>query len=140
MSAATRLLDRLDGVSPRGPGQWMTRCPAHPDRRPSLSIREVDERVLVHCHAGCEVGAVLDALGLMLADLFEKPLGDRPATPSRARISARDALKLASMELTVAALIAADFLAGHAITEERWSRLAQAASRIGWAKDQALHG
>jgi DNA primase len=40
----------------------MARCPAHKDRTPSLSIREVDRKVLLHCHAGCSQGDVIDAL------------------------------------------------------------------------------
>ncbi len=47
---------------------WMARCPAHEDKTPSLSIRQVDEgRVLVHCFAGCtqsEVIASLRSIGL----------------------------------------------------------------------------
>jgi hypothetical protein len=139
MSAATKLLDRLDGVRQTGRGRWLARCPAHKDRTPSLSVRELDDgRVLLHDFAGCKVGHVLDALGLTLGDLFDRPLGNLPQ--SHSRIPAADVLKLASMEVTVAALIAADFLAGHTITEDRWSRLAQAAARLGWAKDQARHG
>jgi putative DNA primase/helicase len=43
--------------------QWQARCPAHNDHEPSLSIGEGDDgRILVHCHAGCEQGAVIDAL------------------------------------------------------------------------------
>jgi putative DNA primase/helicase len=42
--------------------QWMARCPAHDDRNPSLSVREVDGKVLVCCHAGCDQRAVIDAL------------------------------------------------------------------------------
>ncbi len=41
---------------------WMARCPAHDDRNPSLSIREADGKVFVHCHAGCSQHAVIDAL------------------------------------------------------------------------------
>jgi putative DNA primase/helicase len=41
---------------------WMAICPAHDDRNPSLSIREKDGKVLVHCHAGCSQPDVLDAL------------------------------------------------------------------------------
>ncbi|MCI2393119.1 toprim domain-containing protein [Aliiroseovarius sediminis] len=44
-------------------------CPAHEDCAPSLSLGVgVDGRLLVHCHAGCAYGAVMDALktrGLM---------------------------------------------------------------------------
>ena len=41
---------------------WVARCPAHDDRNPSLSLREVDGKVLVHCHAGCDQRAVVDVL------------------------------------------------------------------------------
>jgi DNA primase len=37
----------------RSGSSWMAKCPAHEDRNPSLSIREVDGKVLLHCHAGC---------------------------------------------------------------------------------------
>ena len=41
---------------------WMAKCPAHDDRNPSLSIAEVDGKVLLHCHAGCTQRDVLDEL------------------------------------------------------------------------------
>jgi putative DNA primase/helicase len=42
---------------------WMARCPAHDDRKPSLSVREGDNgRVLVRCHAGCDQWRVIEAL------------------------------------------------------------------------------
>ncbi len=41
---------------------WMAQCPAHDDKNPSLSLRDVDGKVLVHCHAGCEQDAVVGAL------------------------------------------------------------------------------
>ncbi len=42
---------------------WMTRCPVHEDREPSLSIHATPEgRILFHCHAGCDQERVLRAL------------------------------------------------------------------------------
>jgi putative DNA primase/helicase len=41
---------------------WMAKCPSHDDRDPSLSIKDVDGKVLLHCHAGCTQGDVIDAL------------------------------------------------------------------------------
>jgi putative DNA primase/helicase len=42
---------------------WIARCPAHDDRKPSLSIRDADDgKVLVRCHAGCTQDSVLAAL------------------------------------------------------------------------------
>jgi 5S rRNA maturation endonuclease (ribonuclease M5) len=46
----------------RSGSNWMARCPAHDDNNPSLAIREVDGKVLLHCHAGCPQLAVIDAL------------------------------------------------------------------------------
>jgi DNA primase len=40
----------------------MACCPAHDDRNPSLSIREADGKILLHCHAGCSQGDVIAAL------------------------------------------------------------------------------
>jgi DNA primase len=50
-----------------GSSGWMAKCPAHDDTNPSLSVREEDGKVLVHCHAGCaqrDVIAALSARGL----------------------------------------------------------------------------
>jgi putative DNA primase/helicase len=42
---------------------WVARCPAHEDRVPSLSISDSpDEKVLVHCHAGCDQQAVIGTI------------------------------------------------------------------------------
>jgi hypothetical protein len=37
-------------------------CPAHGDKSPSLSVREKNGRVLVHCFGGCSQGDVIEAL------------------------------------------------------------------------------
>ena len=41
---------------------WSACCPAHDDHRPSLSIRDCGDKVLVHCHANCPQDAVIAAL------------------------------------------------------------------------------
>lgn len=61
---------------------YTCRCPAHEDSNPSLSISDKQGRVLLHCHAGCEVTAIVDALGLKLSDLF-----DRPEAPKRKEVA-----------------------------------------------------
>jgi putative DNA primase/helicase len=57
---ADSLARALDGR--RSGSCWMAKCPAHQDRNPSLSIRDVDGKVLLHCHAGCTQRAVIEAL------------------------------------------------------------------------------
>jgi hypothetical protein len=50
---------------------WMARCPAHPDKIPSLSIAEGEAgRVLLKCFAGCSVESICVALKIKLSDLF----------------------------------------------------------------------
>ncbi len=46
-------------------------CPTHPDKRPSLAVREAtDGKLLVRCYAGCQTADVLEALELDFADLY----------------------------------------------------------------------
>jgi hypothetical protein len=141
MSAA-KLLNRLDCVKQRAPGRWLARCPAHPDRSPSLSIRELEDgRVLVHDFGGCEVGDVLQAIDLTISDLLPEPLqraGGEGGRGSRTvRIPARDLLEILSAETSVVVILAADLLEGRAIGSKDWQRLALAAARIHRARDHA---
>jgi putative DNA primase/helicase len=55
----------------RSGGQYEAICPAHEDRKASLSITEGDDgRILLKCFAGCEAESIVTALGLSMADLF----------------------------------------------------------------------
>lgn len=73
-----RLIDQT-GYPPRGHGhQRNGRCPAHDDRKPSLSIGlGRDGAVLLHCQAGCPPEEVWAALGLLARDLFERKTDER---------------------------------------------------------------
>jgi hypothetical protein len=76
MPAIDLVLSRLDAVRACGPDRWTARCPAHPDRRPSLSIRRGERGVLLRCFAGCAYRDILAALGLAPADLRGEPGGE----------------------------------------------------------------
>ena len=78
------VLDRLEQVS-GGVGKWMACCPAHDDKSPSLAVSEGDDRVLVHCFAGCDTTDVTAAIGLNVADLFYKKLSSRELTEGKRR-------------------------------------------------------
>jgi putative DNA primase/helicase len=55
--------DIARGLNARRSGRnWTALCPAHDDSTPSLSITQADDKVLVHCFAGCSQQAVLAAL------------------------------------------------------------------------------
>ena len=70
------ILERLHGVRKSGAG-WSARCPAHEDKRNSLSISKGDDgRVLLKCFAGCNVEAICKSLGLNPSDLFPHANGE----------------------------------------------------------------
>ena len=63
-------LDKLDGVRPSGHG-FVALCPGHSDGNASLSVVEgEDNKIVLKCHAGCEITDILKAMSLDLADLF----------------------------------------------------------------------
>jgi hypothetical protein len=87
MSAALdRLRDALKahGCEPTDRGK--AKCPAHNDDRASLSFGPGEnDRVLVHCFAGCETKDVMAALGLTLADLAGDASGNGVSRPPGVR-------------------------------------------------------
>ena len=111
----------------------MALCSSHPDKSPSLSVRELEDgRVLIHCFSGCGSADVLGAIGLSLADLFEKPIAHHlPAI--RGGFNARELLELTAHESMVAALLVSDAQTRQLTTDEN-ARLAQAAGRLGRAR------
>src|SRR6266700_3515163 len=82
--ALEQVLSQLKGVrtSMRG---WRACCPAHADRKPSLSIGLGEQgQVLLKCFAGCSLERIVEAMGLSMIDLFpeETPAPEGQATPS----------------------------------------------------------
>jgi len=75
---------RSKGCSPRKTKDgYQAKCPAHDDSNPSLSVKQADGKVLLHCHAGCTTQDVTQALGLCMADLFDDTGGELALSPSR---------------------------------------------------------
>ena len=133
---ATALIDRLERVRQTAPGRWLAKCPAHQDRSPSLSIRELDDgRVLLYDFGGCQVGDVLAAVGLTVADLFPQRLPGHSHAATHSKIPARDLLEIVSHETSIVAVIVTDLIAKKTISDTDWQRLALAVSRIGKARD-----
>jgi hypothetical protein len=66
---AHELLSRLDGVRKQAKG-WQARCPAHDDRKASLSVDEGEKGVVLTCFVGCSAKAICEAIGLKEANLF----------------------------------------------------------------------
>jgi hypothetical protein len=93
------LLDRLEGVS-GGNGQWHARCPAHEDRQASLTVSiGRDGQILVTCWAGCDLDAIVRAVGCSVRDLFPTQ-SDRALSAPSARISLAAAALPTEREIT----------------------------------------
>ena len=84
-------LTRLEGVRKNANG-WMARCPAHEDRRQSLSVSQGEEGLLLKCFAGCKTKDVLAKLGLKERDLFPSERTPARGSGSAGRLGAPEAV------------------------------------------------
>lgn len=135
MSGADHLLSRLERVKRTGSGRWMARCPAHDDKGPSLSVRELDDgRVLIHCFSGCHVESVLGIIGLEIGDLFPERLADQ-AKPERRPFPAADILRAVAFEALVVLAAVTAILAGELLSAVDRDRLSLASARLQAALD-----
>ena len=132
------LISRLRRVKRTGNGQFIACCPAHDDRSPSLSIREVDDgRVLLNCLAGCATEDVLGAVGLDFGDITpDKPIYQR-AKPIKPRVYSTDALRLIQFEARIILLAAYELKNNKPLAEADLNRLELAMERINTATEMA---
>ena len=86
------ILNRLEEVKTISQDKWQAKCPAHDDKKPSLSITVgEDEKVLLHCHAGCSIEDICKALGIEEKELFvHKSKSRRPHRQIVARYGFKD--------------------------------------------------
>ncbi len=94
------LAGRLPGTKRSGAG-WRAPCPAHGSKGPTLAIREGrDGRLLLKCHARCEIADVLAAIGLKISDIMGSAENEwrRPIAPKSppTRDDIREALRIAA--------------------------------------------
>lgn len=79
------ILARLKNVKgPDGSGNYLACCPAHDDKKQSLSVKQGDKGVVLKCYAGCGVRDICARLGIEMKDLFDKPK-EQPAAPKQQR-------------------------------------------------------
>ncbi len=61
-------------------GHYTACCPAHDDSSPSMNIQDTEDKLLVHCYAGCTVEEICESLNIKMTDLFAS---DKEFTPTR---------------------------------------------------------
>lgn len=136
--SADALLSRIDRPRKTGADSWICRCPAHEDKSPSMTVRELpDGRVLLHCFAGCDVESILGAVGLTFDALFPAKTQER-ARPLRRPFPAADVLEALAVESLIVQLAAADMARGEPVDDGRRARLLKAAARIQHGRELAL--
>lgn len=129
------LLSKLQKVKRTGAGRWIACCPAHNDKSPSLSVRLADDdRILIHCFAGCELASVLGAVALNFSDIMPTSLLGHKRS-ERAPFTATDALRCISFEAKIVALCAIKILQGKKLSIKDKERLIKANERINGALD-----
>lgn len=140
MSTADALLAQCRKVRETGHGTWVACCPAHEDKSPSMTVRELpDGMVLVHCFAGCSIESICSACGLQIGDLFpDGPLKQDKFDPIKRRFPAADVLLMVEREMDIVQIVADDIVAGRPVTSDDAERVRKCRDRIREAKRLAL--
>ena len=60
----------FDGVTRFNDNSFQCKCPVHNDHTASMTVSKGKKGILIHCHAGCEIKSILEAVGLRESDLF----------------------------------------------------------------------
>lgn len=126
-------LNRLHKVKKRGPGQWMALCPVHGEKTPSLSIKDDNGTILIHCF-GCGAGGVdiCGAVGVEPSELFP-PSDNFDASerrPKRQNGFEPDQVLFAVVMEVIAVQLIAEDMAKNCLDEATKLRLDMAAKRI----------
>ena len=124
------LLSKLDKVKSTGAGKWLACCPAHPDKSPSLAIKQTEDvKILIHCFAGCQVTDIVAAVGLDLSDLMPNDptykKGGKPPAFNKYELFDRVVFEAIILSLAIRQL-----LNGEMLEQSDLSRVAQAENVI----------
>ena len=132
------ILARLDKVRRTGSDNWIACCPSHPDKSPSLTVKECsDGRILANCFAGCSIEQIVDAVGLGWEVWFPPKPVDYLA-PVRRPYPAAAVLEAVQFECLVVATAACNVAQGVEMTDSDRERLLLAHDRISEARRLAL--
>jgi hypothetical protein len=117
------ILPRLEKVKRTGQNKWQACCPAHADKSPSLSFKQVEDgRILLHCFGGCSTHEVVSAIGLEMSDLFP-PRESNYKPLSRPAFNALDALNALLYEIAFVLIVAKQLAGGTPLSEADLERV-----------------
>lgn len=112
-----------------GPDRWMGHGTCHGSKRhKDFSIKRTNDRILLHCFAGCTLSTICESLGLQIKDLFADGLASDPprrreAAQERDRQRQEQAVAAQRQGRRIDALKAADYhiRSRHEIDISGWS-------------------
>ena len=129
------ILSRLEKVKKTGRDSWVAACPAHPDKHPSMTIKNLEDgTILIHDFAGCTIEQIIGAVGLEFDALFP-PKSEHRVKPIRNPFNAHDVLAAIELEIDIVALCALDLAKNEPISKPNLDRLAVAQRRIHEARE-----
>ena len=65
-------VQRFDKARKTGTNSYQCCCSAHDDKKASLSIKYDNDKILLYCHAGCNIKDIVRKAGLKMRDLYNK--------------------------------------------------------------------
>lgn len=134
MTPAEKLLPNVKKLKQTGQGRWVGCCPAHDDKHPSLTIRELDDStLLIKCWSGCSAAEIVAAAGLRMGDLFPERTDAPLAKATRRPFPAADVLRAVGFEALVVSAAAAALATGEPLSSVDRERLLLAAERLNSA-------
>lgn len=77
------IVRRFDGAKKINNNSYQVKCPSHKDDKASLTITQEGDKILIYCHAGCDIKDILEAVELNESDLFNN---DSSTTKSKIAI------------------------------------------------------
>lgn len=125
------LLSRLNGVKNTGRDKWLAVCPAHDDRSPSLGIKQLDDKIILRCFAGCDYLSILNAIGLDASALFpDKITHSYEKQKPAPRFNRSELFDLAISEAGILALGWNDLLTNGSVSDADKERVQRAYSTV----------
>jgi len=131
-----KFLPLLDKAKTTGDNTWISCCPVHDDKHPSLSIKETlndsgEMCVLIHCFACGATGVdVAQALGLTASNLFPEKAHHTQVKQKRKYFPAMDVLRCLHQDALTIEIIARHIDPNQPMSEVAIDELQKAKQRI----------
>ncbi len=129
MANIDNTLSKLEKPKRTGNGKWLACCPTHDDRSPSLAIKQIDDKILLHCFARCSVAEIVGAIGLELSDLMpDRPTYYKGSKPPK--LNKYELFDRVAHEPDILLVAIRQLMSGVSLSQDDKARVKQAAVRL----------